>query len=72
MISASVEIRRFRLFQPPAILLLGKPGMEVPLLNGITRTILKEGLENKGFIDERTEGIEALRKKVTDLGNRSD
>ena len=51
---------------PPAILLLGKPGMEVPLLNGITRTILKEGLENKGFIDEKTEGIEILRKTLTD------
>jgi NADH-quinone oxidoreductase subunit G len=54
--------------QPPAILLLGKPGMEVPFLNGITGMILREGLENKGFIDERTEGIEALRKKVTGLG----
>jgi len=49
---------------PPAILLLEKPGMEVPLLNGITRTILKEGLENKGFIDKNTEGIEALRREA--------
>ena len=51
---------------PPAILLLAKPGMEIPLLNGITQTILKEGLEDKGYIDEKTEGIEILRKTLTD------
>ena len=49
---------------PPAILLIEKPGMEVPLLNGMIRTILREGLENKGFIAEKTEGIETLREKV--------
>jgi NADH-quinone oxidoreductase subunit G len=53
---------------PPAILLLGKPGIEIPLLNGITQTILKEGLENKGFIEKKTEGIEILRKTLTDPG----
>lgn len=49
---------------PPAILLLDKPGTEVPLLNGMIRTILREGLENRGFIEEKTEGIEALREKA--------
>jgi predicted molibdopterin-dependent oxidoreductase YjgC len=49
---------------PSAILLLGRPGEEVSLLNGMIQTILKEGLEDKGFIEERTEGIEALRQSV--------
>jgi len=48
---------------PPSILLLEKPGMEVNLLNAITGTILREGLEDQGFIEERTEGIGELREK---------
>jgi predicted molibdopterin-dependent oxidoreductase YjgC len=46
---------------PPAITLLGRPGMEVARLNGMIGTILSEGLEDKGFIGERVEGIEGLR-----------
>ncbi len=48
---------------PPAILLAGKPGEEVTLLNGMIGTILGEGLEDKGYIEEVTEGIEGLREK---------
>jgi predicted molibdopterin-dependent oxidoreductase YjgC len=29
------------------------------------QTIFKEGLEDKRFIEERTEGIEELRKKIS-------
>ncbi len=50
---------------PPGIVLLDKPGMEVSLINAMIETILKEGLEDKGFIEERTEGIEKLREKQT-------
>ena len=53
---------QFSPLSPPAILLLQKPGMEVSLLNAMIQTILKEGLENKDFIEEKTEGIEALKK----------
>ena len=49
---------------PPAILLLERPGTEVSILNGMIRTLLNEGLEDKGFIEERTEGIERLREKA--------
>jgi predicted molibdopterin-dependent oxidoreductase YjgC len=52
---------------PPAILLLDKPGREAALLNGMIQTILKEGLEDKGFIAERTEGIEELREKQVEV-----
>ena len=47
---------------PSAILLLGRPGEEVTFLNGMIQTILNEGLEDKGFIEERTEGIDGLRQ----------
>jgi predicted molibdopterin-dependent oxidoreductase YjgC len=39
--------------------------MEVPLLNTMIQTIFKEGLEDKGFIEERTEGIKELREKIS-------
>ncbi len=48
---------------PPGVLLLENPGMEVSLINAMIQTILKEGLEDKGFIVERTDGIEELREK---------
>jgi len=52
---------------PPAITLLGRPGMEVAVLNGMIGTILREGLEDKGFIGERVEGIEELRQKRVEV-----
>lgn len=48
----------------PSIMLAAKPGMEVSLLNAIIGTILREGLEDKKFITEKTQGIEELRKKM--------
>jgi predicted molibdopterin-dependent oxidoreductase YjgC len=50
---------------PSSITLLDRPGMEVHLLNAMIQTIFKEGLENKGFIEERTEGIEELKEKIS-------
>jgi NADH-quinone oxidoreductase subunit G len=48
----------------PSITLIDKPGMEVSLLNAMVGTILREGLEDKGFIAEKTQGIEQLKKKM--------
>ena len=50
---------------PSSITLLDRPGMEVPLINAMIQTILKEGLEDKKFIEERTEGIKELREKIS-------
>ena len=47
-----------------AISLVGKPGMEFTYLQGMTRAILKDGLENKGFIEQQTEGIEGFKEKL--------
>ena len=48
---------------PSSIFLPVKPGRELSLLNAMAGVILKEGLENQGFIGQWTEGIEELRKK---------
>ena len=41
-----------------------KPGTDIPLLNGLMHIIIKEGLENKEFVAERTENYEALKATV--------
>jgi NADH-quinone oxidoreductase subunit G len=50
---------------PSSITLLDRPGMEVPILNTMIQTIFKEGFEDKGFIEKRTEGIKELREKIS-------
>jgi formate dehydrogenase alpha subunit len=37
------------------------PGTDIPLLNGMMHIIIKEGLEDKEFVAERTENYEALK-----------
>jgi len=41
-----------------------RPGTDVALLNGLMNVILSEGLENKAFISERTENIDAFKEAV--------
>jgi formate dehydrogenase alpha subunit len=43
-----------------------KPGMDVAWLNAFMNVIIQEGLEDKEFIGERTEGYEELKKTVGD------
>jgi predicted molibdopterin-dependent oxidoreductase YjgC len=50
---------------PSSITLLDQPGREIDFLNAMIQTIFKEGLENRDFIKERTEGIEELRKQIS-------
>jgi len=52
---------------PPSITLLDQPGMEVSIINAMIQTIIKEGFEDKTFIEEKTEGIEELREKISSL-----
>jgi len=42
-----------------------RPGTDVALLNGFMNIILAEGLEDKKFIEERTEDFEQLKEVVT-------
>ena len=41
-----------------------KPGTDVALLNGMMNVILRKGLEDKDFIQSRTENFEALKQVV--------
>lgn len=41
-----------------------KPGTDIPLLNGLMHIIIKEGLEDKKFVEERTENYEELKEIV--------
>ncbi|KPL72213.1 formate dehydrogenase [Ornatilinea apprima] len=41
-----------------------KPGTDIALVNGLMYIILEKGYENKVFIEERTEGFEAVRENV--------
>jgi predicted molibdopterin-dependent oxidoreductase YjgC len=43
-----------------------KPGTDVALLNGMMNVILQEGLEDKKFIAERTNGFEYLKEFIMD------
>lgn len=42
-----------------------QPGTDVLLLNAMMRIILDEGLENKKFVAEKTEGIDQLRANLS-------
>jgi predicted molibdopterin-dependent oxidoreductase YjgC len=52
---------------PASLSLLDRPGMEVPLINALVQTLFQESLDDKDFIEERTEGIRELREKVSAL-----
>ena len=50
--------------QPDGIWLRLKPGSNIPLLNGILHVIFKESLFNSDFIENRVEGLDAIRAHV--------
>lgn len=59
-----VDPRRTELAEEADYWLRLKPGTDIPLLNGIMHVIIKEGLYDRKFIEERTENFEALRETV--------
>ena len=56
--------RRVPLVRFSEIFLRLKPGTDVALLNGMAHVILKEGLRNDEFINERTGGFDEWKKSV--------
>jgi formate dehydrogenase alpha subunit len=56
--------RRIELAEKADIWLQHRPGTDIPLLNGLMHIIIKEDLHDKQFIEERTEGFEALKATV--------
>jgi formate dehydrogenase (NADP+) alpha subunit len=59
-----VEPREIQLARMADLHLRQNPGTDVIWINGMIHVILKEGLEDKEFIETRTEGIEELRQSV--------
>ncbi len=60
----AAEPRRTELADEADYFLQLKSGTDIALLNGLMHIIIKEGLENKKFIEERTENFEALKETV--------
>lgn len=56
------ELARYATYHLPL-----RPGTNVALLNMMLYFIIKEGLEAKEFIDQRTEGYEEFRKQILAL-----
>jgi len=56
--------RRIDLARYATLYLRHRPGTDIALLNGLAHIILKEGLEDREFISQRTEGFEAWREVV--------
>ena len=56
--------RSIELSDYAAVKLAQKPGTDVALINGLMYVIIRDGLENREFIRDRTEGYEELRQLV--------
>lgn len=59
-----VDPRKIDLVEEAALWLQPKPGYDIVWLNGLAHIIIKEGLYNKRFVEEHTEGFEALKESV--------
>ena len=58
--------RRIDLVDFAHLWLQHKPGTDVALINGMLNAIISRGWINKAFVEERTEGFEALAESVKD------
>ena len=56
--------RRIELADYAHLWLSQKPGTDVALINGMIHAILSRGWQNQAFIEERTEGFDALAESV--------
>ena len=61
-----VDPRNIQIAKLADIHLQQRPGTDVAWLNGMMHVIIKEGLYDKAFVEERTEGFEELSEAVAD------
>jgi formate dehydrogenase alpha subunit len=61
-----IDPRRVELAQFASLHLRHRPGTDVALINAMAHVILAEGLENRSFIQARTEGLDAFARSVQD------
>ncbi len=59
-----IDPRKIDLVEEATLYLQPKPGDDIAWLNGLAHIIIQEGLYNKPFIDQHTEGFEAVKEKV--------
>jgi formate dehydrogenase alpha subunit len=59
--------RRIDLVDFAHLWLSQKPGTDAALINGMIQAILSHGWQNQAFIDQRTEGFEALAESVKEF-----
>jgi formate dehydrogenase alpha subunit len=59
-----VDPRKVQIGRLADLYLRPRPGTDVAWVNGMMNVIINEGLEDQGFIEERTEGYEELREVV--------
>jgi formate dehydrogenase alpha subunit len=59
-----IDPREIELVKYAKVWLRLKPGTNIAIINGLLHVILKEGLENKEFVEKRTENIEMLKPVV--------
>jgi formate dehydrogenase alpha subunit len=60
-----IDPREIQMGRMADLYLRPRPGTDVAWLNGLMHVIISEGLEDKAFVESRTEGYEALRELVT-------
>ena len=58
--------RRIKLSDSAEIYLQQKPGTDGALINALCHVILRDGLEDKEYIAERTENFDAFKESLTD------
>lgn len=56
--------RRIELARMATLHLMQRPGSDIALINGLCHLILKEGLHDKAFVADRTEGFEEMKATV--------
>ena len=59
-----IDPREIDLVKYATLWLRQKPGTDVAVLNGLMNVIIAEGIFAKGYVENRTEGFEALKKAV--------
>lgn len=62
-----VNPKRIKLCDIATLWLPLRPGTDVALFNGMAKVILEEGLYDRRFVEERTEGFEELKKALAEV-----
>ncbi len=60
-----VDPRKIDLVEEANLWLQPRPGDDIAWLNGLAHVIIQENLYNKPFVDQNTEGFEAVKERVS-------